>query len=150
MSSPPASILFLCTHNSARSQLAEALMRHHFGDRFEVKSAGTERTRVKPEVPLVLEEAGVDASGLQSKAIDDLGDWRADIVVTVCDDAREQCPYFPGRMATIHKGFLDPSRIESSPEERMNAFRQARDEIEAWLKGTFADPSGLARAGSTD
>lgn len=143
MSPLPASILFLCTHNSARSQLAEALMRHHFGDHFEARSAGTERTRVKPEVLLVLEEAGVDAAGLQSKAIDDLGDWRADIVVTVCDDAREQCPYFPGRMATIHKAFVDPSRIDSSPEERMEAFRQARNHIEAWLKESFSDPYGL-------
>jgi len=150
MHSIPASILFLCTHNSARSQLAEALMRHHFGNRFEVRSAGTERTRVKPEVPLVLEEAGVDASGLQSKAIDDLGDWRADIVVTVCDDAREQCPYFPGRMDTIHRAFLDPSRIDSSPQDRMNAFRQARDEIETWLKASFSDPSGWPTAGRTD
>lgn len=139
MSSTPASILFLCTHNSARSQLAEALMRHHFGDRFEVRSAGTERTRVKPEVPVVLQEAGVDASGLRSKAIEDLGDWRADIVVTVCDDAREQCPYFPGRMATIHRAFQDPSRIDSSPEQRTDAFRVARDEIEAWIKEAFAD-----------
>lgn len=134
-------ILFLCTHNSARSQLAEALMRHHFGDRFEVRSAGTERTRVKPEVPLVLQEAGVDASGLSSKAIEDLGDWRADIVVTVCDDAKEQCPYHPGMKATIHKAFSDPSRIDSGPEDRINAFRQARNDIESWLTSTFSDQS---------
>lgn len=139
----PSSILFLCTHNSARSQLAEALMRHHFGNRFEVRSAGTERTRVKPEVPLVLEEAGVDASGLTSKAIDDLGNWQADIVVTVCDDAREQCPYHPGSKATIHKSFADPSRIDSSPEDRFNAFRATRDEIEAWLKASFSDQSAF-------
>lgn len=139
MSDSPSSILFLCTHNSARSQLAEALMRHHFGDRFEVRSAGTEKTRVKPEVPLVLKEAGVDASGLSSKSIEDLGEWRADIVVTVCDDAREQCPFFPGRKATIHQAFADPSRIESGPEDRINAFRGTRDEIEAWLKASFSD-----------
>ena len=118
-------------------------MRHHFGDCFEARSAGTERTRVKPEVPLVLEEAGVDPSGLQSKAIDDLDDWRADIVVTVCDDAREQCPYLPGRMATIHRAFVDPSHIDSSPEERLEAFRHARNQIEAWLKESFSDPYDL-------
>ncbi len=118
-------------------------MRHHFGDRFEARSAGTERTLVKPEVPLVLEEAGVDASGLHSKTIDDLTDWRADIVVTVCDDAREQCPYLPGRIATIHRAFVDPSRIDSSPEERMEAFRQARNQIEAWLKESFSGPRDL-------
>lgn len=118
-------------------------MRHHFGDRFEVRSAGTERTRVKPEVPIVLQEAGVDTSGLSSKAIDDLGEWRADIVVTVCDDAREQCPYFPGRRATIHKAFVDPSRIDSSHEDRLNAFRTARDEIESWLTDAFSDQSAF-------
>lgn len=114
-------------------------MRHHFGDRYEARSAGTEQTRVKPEVPLVLEEAGIDASGLTSKSMDQLGDWRAEIVVTVCDDAREQCPYYPGTKATIHKGFNDPSRIESSPEERINAFRHTREEISAWLQEQFAE-----------
>lgn len=138
VSSDRSTILFLCTHNSARSQLAEALMRHHFGDRFDVRSAGTEATRVKPEVPLVLREAGVSAAGLTSKTMDGLGDWKADVVVTVCDDAREQCPYQPGRKATIHKGFLDPSRVESSTEERMEAFRQARNEISAWLLDRFS------------
>lgn len=118
-------------------------MRHHFGDRSEARSAGTERTRVKPEVLLVLEETGVDASGLHSKTIDDLTGWRADIVVTVCDDAREQCPYLPGRIATIHRAFVDPSRIDSSPEERMEAFRQARNQIEAWLKESFSGPHDL-------
>jgi arsenate reductase len=113
-------------------------MRHHFGERFEVRSAGTEATRVKPEVPLVLGEKGIDATGLASKAMDDLGNWRADIVVTVCDDALEQCPFQPGLRDTIHKGFRDPSRIDSSPEERINAFRQAREEIAAWLQEQFA------------
>ena len=139
MSDSRSSILFLCTHNSARSQLAEALMRHHFGDRFEVRSAGTVKTRVKPEVPVVLTESGIDASGLSSKSIDDLGEWRADIVVTVCDDAREQCPFFPGKKATIHQACADPSRIESSPEDRLNAFRETRAEIEAWLMASFSD-----------
>lgn len=114
-------------------------MRHHFGERFEVKSAGTEATRVKPEVPVVLAESGVDASGLSSKTIDDLGDWRADIVVTVCDDAREQCPYQPGLKATIHRAFRDPSRIDSSPEARLDAFREARGEIAAWLQSQFEE-----------
>jgi arsenate reductase len=138
LSSDRSTILFLCTHNSARSQLAEALMRHHFGDRFDVRSAGTEATRVKPEVLIVLAEAGVSADGLSSKTIDGLGDWEADFVVTVCDDAREHCPYQPGRKATIHKGFLDPSRVTSSTEERVEAFRQARDEIAAWLLDQFS------------
>lgn len=139
MSTDRSSILFLCTHNSARSQLAEALMRHHFGDRFEARSAGTEATRVKPEVLVVLAEAGVDTNGLSSKTIDDLGDWRADIVVTVCDAAREECPYQPGLKATIHKGFVDPSRITSSQEARTDAFRETREEISAWLTEHFSE-----------
>lgn len=132
------SILFLCTHNSARSQLAEALMRHEFGDRFHVQSAGTEATRVKPEVPVVLEEIGVSTAGLTSKSLDQLDDPVADIVVTVCDDARENCPWHPGREATIHHAFRDPSTETSSPEARLQAFRDARDVIHGWIKTTFS------------
>lgn len=134
------SILFLCTHNSARSQLAEALMRHEFGDRFVVRSAGTEATRVKPEVPVVLEEIGVSTDGLYSKTIDQLEDPVADIVVTVCDDARENCPWHPGREATIHHSFRDPSGETSSPEARVQAFRDARDVIHAWIRESFSEP----------
>ena len=132
------SILFLCTHNSARSQLAEALMRDLFGHRFEVRSAGTEATRVKPEVPVVLAEIGVDADGLWSKSLEDLDTPTADIVVTVCDDARENCPWHPGRRQTIHHAFRDPSRVTSSPEDRVDAFRETRDIIRAWLLEQFA------------
>jgi arsenate reductase len=135
------SILFLCTHNSARSQLAEALMRHEFGDRFNVQSAGTEATRVKPEVPVVLTEIGVNAEGLLSKSLDQLENPVADIVVTVCDDARENCPWHPGREATIHRAFRDPSSETSSPEARLQAFREARDVIHAWIRQTFAEPA---------
>ena len=139
MQTPLTSILFLCTHNSARSQLAEGLMRHHFGDRFDVRSAGTEQTRVKPEVIAVLQEASMDTAGLRSKTVEHLGDWEADIVVTVCDNAREQCPYRPGRVETIHQAFEDPSRIVSSPEERLEAFRKTRNDIETWLLERFSD-----------
>lgn len=132
------SILFLCTHNSARSQLAEALMRDLFGERFDVRSAGTEATRVKPEVPIVLQEIGVDTEGLWSKSLDDLDDPTADIVVTVCDDARENCPWHPGRDQTIHHAFRDPSRETSSPEARVDAFRETRDIIRAWLLEQFS------------
>lgn len=134
------SILFLCTHNSARSQLAEALMRHEFGHRFVVRSAGTEATRVKPEVPVVLTEIGVSVAGLTSKSLDQLDDPEADIVVTVCNDARENCPWHPGREATIHHSFRDPSAETSSPEARLQAFRDARDVIHAWIRDTFAEP----------
>jgi arsenate reductase len=135
------SILFLCTHNSARSQLAEALMRHEFGHRFTVRSAGTEATRVKPEVPMVLAEIGVDTEGLYSKTLDQVDDPVADIVVTVCDDARENCPWHPGRERTIHHSFRDPSTETSSPEKRMQAFRDARDAIRAWIRSEFSEPA---------
>lgn len=133
-----SSILFLCTHNSARSQLAEAIMRHHFGDRFDVYSAGTERTFVKPEVPIVLDESGISIEGLTSKTTADLGDPVMDYVVTVCDDAKENCPYQPARKRVIHQAFKDPSSETSSQEARLDAFRKTRDEISQWILGTFA------------
>lgn len=133
------SILFLCTHNSARSQLAEALMRDLFGDRYEVFSAGTEATRVKPPVPIVLSEIGIDASPLWSKTVSDLDGLITDIVVTVCDDARENCPFHPARERIIHHSFQDPSSVGSTPEENLEAFRATRDEIKAWLMKSFGE-----------
>ncbi len=131
------SILFLCTHNSARSQLAEALMRNRFADRFDVYSAGTEATFVKPPVLTVLKEWDIDASAQTSKTTNDLGGLVTDFVVTVCDDARENCPFYPGREKTIHRSFADPSNEGSTEEERIAAFRRTRDEIDAWIIQTF-------------
>jgi len=131
------SILFLCTHNSARSQLAEALMRHRFSNRFDVYSAGTEATFVKPHVLTVLNEWDIDASGQTSKTTLDLEGLITDIVVTVCDDARENCPFYPGRDETIHRSFSDPSNVGLTEDERVEAFRRTRDEIDAWLIATF-------------
>ena len=112
-------------------------MRDLFGERFQVYSAGTEATRVKPPVPVVLSEIGIDASSLWSKTINDLDGLRTDIVVTVCDDARENCPFHPARERTIHHAFADPSSVGNTPEENLEAFRNTRDEIREWLLESF-------------
>jgi len=131
------SVIFLCTHNSARSQLAEALLRYDKGHAYDVFSAGTEQTRVKPEVITVLGELGVDTSDLRSKTLDAFPGRTFDVVVTVCDSARETCPYVPGLRKTIHRSFPDPSDITSTETARLQAFRDTRDAIRAWLKETF-------------
>lgn len=141
------SVLFVCTHNSARSQLAEALLRHVAGSRYEAFSAGTERTRVKPEALAVLAEAGIDGSPLASKTVDAFGGRPFDYVVTVCDQAREACPYVPARLGRVHAPFVDPSGVTAPPEARMEAFRIARDEIRTWIEAVFAGPEPAFEVG---
>ena len=136
MSKP--SILFICTHNSARSQMAEGLFRARYGDRFEVFSAGTERTHVRPQAIHVMDEIGIDLSGHHSKTVDDLGDRTYDYVVTVCDAARENCPYLPARKKNLHHSFDDPSAATGSEEEKLEVFRRIRDEIDQWIGESFA------------
>jgi arsenate reductase (thioredoxin) len=123
-------VLFLCTHNSARSQMAEGLLRHLAGDRFEVHSAGTEATRIKPEAIAAMTELGVDISGQESKGLERYLGEPFDYVVTVCDDANEACPVFPGAKNRLHWSFGDPSRATGSDEERLEVFRAVRDEIQ--------------------
>jgi arsenate reductase len=122
-------VLFLCTHNSARSQMAEGLLRYLAGDRFEVMSAGTEATSVRPEAIAAMAELGVDISGQESKTLDRYLGESFHCVVTVCDDAREACPIFPGAKNRLHWSFRDPSRATGSDEERVGVFRAVRDEI---------------------
>jgi arsenate reductase len=122
-------VLFLCTHNSARSQMAEGLLRHLAGDRFEVYSAGTEATSVRPEAIAAMAELGVDISGQESETLDRYLGEPFDYVVTVCDDANEACPVFPGAKSRLHWSFRDPSRATGSDEERLEVFRAVRDEI---------------------
>jgi len=131
---PRRRVLFLCTHNSARSQMAEGFLRAFAGERFEVASAGTEATRVHPLAIRVMAEVGVDISGHASKAVDALVGQPWDYVVTVCDDAAERCPVFPGQATRLHWGFEDPSRAAGSEEERLRVFRRVRDEIAARLR----------------
>src|SRR3712207_2605484 len=116
-------VLFLCTHNSARSQMAEGLLRHLAGDRFEVASAGTEATRVRPLAIEAMAELGVDVSRQESKTLERYLDEPFDYVVTVCDDANEACPVFPGARKRLHWSFRDPSRATGSEEERLEVFR---------------------------
>jgi arsenate reductase (thioredoxin) len=122
-------ILFLCTHNSARSQMAEGLLRQLAGDRFEVMSAGTEATHIRPLAIRAMEEIGIDISGQESKTLDRYLDEPFDYVITVCDDANEACPFFPGAQSRLHWSFEDPSRVEGSEEDRMAVFRSVRDRI---------------------
>ena len=122
-------VLFLCTHNSARSQMAEGLLRHLAGDRFEAMSAGTEATRVRPLAVRAMEEIGIDVSGQESKTLDRYLEESFDYVITVCDDAKEACPFFPGAANRLHWSFEDPSKAEGSEEEQLVVFRSVRDRI---------------------
>jgi len=122
-------ILFLCTHNSCRSQMAEGLVNHYLGDRFQAFSAGTEATRVNPLAAQVLAELGIDISGHRSKTLDEFAGQTFDHVITLCNSANEQCPLFFGGVQRVHLGFDDPSRLPGSDEEVLPKFRRVRDEI---------------------
>ena len=122
-------VLILCTGNSARSQMAEGLFRHEGGDRYEVFSAGTRPSLVRPEAIAVLAEIGIDISGQRSKSVDEFAAQPLDLVITVCDNAKEACPMFPGRTRRLHWPFEDPAGIEGSEDERKAAFRRVRDQI---------------------
>jgi arsenate reductase len=130
-------VLFVCTHNSARSQLAEGLMNALLGDRYEAYSAGTEPGEVNPRAVLALLELGIDISGHRSKHVDEFLDRDFDYVVTVCDQAHEVCPVFPGGKELVHHSFVDPSSKEGKEQERQAAFHKARDEIRDWLFKEF-------------
>lgn len=123
-------VLFLCTHNSARSQMAEGLLRHLSGDRFEVMSAGTEATHVRPLAIRAMSEVGVDISTQESETLARYLDEPFDCVITVCDEANEACPFFPGASERLHWSFPDPSKAQGTEEERLEVFRRVRDDIE--------------------
>ena len=127
-------VLILCTGNSARSQMAEGLLRHLAGDRFEVESAGVEPSRVRPQAVAAMRERGVDISGHRSKSVDEFAGQEFDYVITVCDNANERCPVFPGRTARIHWSFDDPAAAEGDEAARLAVFRRVRDEIEGRLR----------------
>ena len=127
-------VLILCTGNSARSQMAEGLMRHDAGDRFEVASAGVEPSRVRPEAIEVMREIGIDISDHRSKSVDEFAGQDFDYVITVCDNANERCPIFPSATKRIHWSFDDPAAVEGDHPTRLNRFRQIRDEIRHRLR----------------
>ena len=130
-------ILILCTGNSARSQMAEGLLRHDAGDRFEVFSAGTKPGQVRPEAISVMRELGIDISCHRSKHVDEFADQPFDYVLTVCDNANESCPVYPGHTNRLHRSFDDPAAAQGSEPERLAVFRRVRDEIRDYLR-TFS------------
>ena len=132
-------VLVLCTHNSARIQMAEGLLRALASDRFDVASAGTEATRVHPLAIRAMDELGIDLRGHSSKTVDRLLAEPWDYVITVCDSANERCPLFPGRTTRLHWSFEDPSAVTGSEDERLAVFRQVRDAIAARLRGWVAE-----------
>lgn len=138
---PKTRVLILCTGNSARSQMAEGLLRHEGGDRFEVYSAGTRPSIVRPEAIAVMSELGIDVSGHRSKSVDEFRDLPFDFVITVCDNAKESCPILPGAGRRLHWPFEDPAAVEGSEAERQAAFRKVRDQIHARFKAFLSTPS---------
>ena len=132
-------VLILCTGNSARSQMAEGLLRHDAGDQFEVASAGVAPTQVRPEAIEVMREIGIDISGHHSKSVDEFTGQEFDYVITVCDNANEQCPIFPGKTQRIHWSFEDPAAVTGEAEKRMAVFRKVRDEVRERLKTLTSD-----------
>ena len=137
-------ILFICTHNAIRSQMAEGYMRAKYGDRYEVFSGGIEKGQVHPKAIVVMKEIGIDISGHRSKLIDEFYGTDIDIVVTVCDSAKATCPFFPGAKEEIHQGFSDPAAFTGSDEEIWARFRRVRDEITRWIDAKFGNaPASL-------
>jgi len=135
-------ILFLCTGNSCRSQMAEAWTRHLKGEQFEAYSAGVAPKAVDPRAIKAMAEAGIDISGQKSKDVDALGSMEFDYVITLCDNARESCPYFPAKTRLIHRGFDDPPKMAegaANEEEAMAPYRRIRDEIRAFVKALPAE-----------
>jgi arsenate reductase len=132
-------VLFICTHNAARSQMAEGLLRALHGNRYEVFSAGTEPGRVSPYAIKVMAEIGIDIGAHRAKKIQEFLDQAFDYVVTVCDHAKESCPFFPGGKKILHQSFEDPSTLTGPEEEIMAGFRRIRDEIRRWIEEEFSN-----------
>ena len=140
---PRKKILFLCTGNTCRSQMAEGFARALKGDVIEAYSAGVEPHGMDPRAVQVMAEAGVDIRGGRSKHVDELKDVRFDYVVTVCDHAKETCPVFPAKVKRVHVGFADPPRLAAgarSEEEALGHYRRVRDEIRRYIQSL---PEGL-------
>jgi arsenate reductase len=130
-------VLFICTHNSARSQMGEGLMNGLYGDRFQAFSGGTTATRVHPAAIQAMAEIGIDISGHRSKSIDQFTGQRFDYIVMVCDDSQADCPFFPGGKEYIHHAFEDPAACTGTEEEILTCFRRSRDKIRVWIEEIF-------------
>jgi arsenate reductase (thioredoxin) len=127
-------VLILCTGNSARSQMAEGLLKQGAADRFAVESAGTKPGSVRAEAITVMKELGIDISAQRSKHLDEFKGQAFDYVLTVCDNANESCPVFPGCAKRIHKAFEDPAAFQGTEDERLAVFRRVRDQIRTYLQ----------------
>jgi arsenate reductase len=127
-------ILFICVHNSARSQMAEGLINAHYADRFRAFSGGTEATRVHSAAIKAMAEIGIDISDHRSKSIDEFAEQRFDYVVMVCDNSQPDCPFFPGGKNYIHQAFEDPTACQGTDEEILACFRRSRDAIRKWIE----------------
>ena len=136
-------VLILCTGNSARSQMAEGLLRDMAGDRVEVASAGVAPTHVRPEAIEAMKEIGIDISTHRSKSIDELTTRAFDYVITVCDNANQHCPIFPGPCSRIHWSIEDPAAVAGEDKTRIEAFRSARNELRERLVKFIKDQLGL-------
>ena len=130
-------VLFVCTANAARSQMAEGLLRAKFGDRYEAFSAGTRRSKVSTRAITVMQEIGIDISHHRSKPLAEYKGVPFDLAVTLCDNAHAVCPIVPGAKKTIHRGFADPHLTPGTEEEVLGGYRKVRDEIAAWINATF-------------
>ena len=133
-------VLFLCTGNSARSQMAEGLLRHLGGDRFDVFSAGTRPAGLNPNAVTAMAEIGINIAGSRSKSVDEFAGQEFDYVITVCDNAKESCPIFPGGGARIHQSFEDPAAAPK--ESKLAKFREVRDQIEKWMSDFVRNNNG--------
>lgn len=133
MSGGKIKILFLCTGNSCRSQMAEGFAKHYFPEIFEVWSAGTKPSNLNPFAVEVMKESGIDISNQYSKGLDEVMGINFDFVITLCGDAYESCPVFPGKTKKIHRGFKDPANATGTPEEIIKEYREVRDEIKNFI-----------------
>jgi len=130
-------VLFICTHNSARSHMAEGLVNAFYSDQYTAFSAGTEPSNVSPYAIRVMQEIGIEISDHRSKSVEEFMDQDLDYVVTVCDHAKESCPFFSGGQRPMHKAFQDPASVAGTEEEKLAVFRRVRDEIRDWIEKTF-------------
>jgi len=130
-------VLILCTGNSARSQMAEGLLKHLTLNEYEIYSAGTKASTVRPEAIAALAEIGIDISEHRSKSVDEFAGRKMDFVLTVCDDAKENCPYFPAKTRFVHQSFADPAAIQGDRAARLKAFRKIRDQIRDYFENDF-------------
>jgi arsenate reductase len=131
------SVLFVCTANAARSQMAEGYLRARYGDRYEVYSAGTRKAQVSRRAITAMQEIGIDISHHHSKTIGDVAGMSFDVAVTLCDRAHEACPVIPNAAKTIHRAFDDPHLTPGTDEDILNGYRRVRDELVAWIDQTF-------------